>query len=101
MSDRIDAETAADIGLVDKLTEPEQLLDTARDYLTRLAATSAPAAIAETKRLVYRHQGTTYTQALREAEVSTNRFVTLPDAAEGAAALVEKRAPNFKRLGEE
>lgn len=101
MSDRIDAETAADIGLVDKLTEPEQLLDTARDYLTRLAATSAPAAIAETKRLVYRHQGTTYTQALREAEVSTNRFVTLPDAAEGAAALVEKRAPNFKRLGEQ
>jgi len=101
MSDRIDAETAADIGLVDKLTEPEQLLDTARDYLTRLAATSAPAAIAETKRLVYRHQGTTYTQALREAEVSTNRFVTLPDAAEGAAALIEKRAPNFKRLGEQ
>ena len=101
MSDRIDAETAADIGLVDKLTEPEQLLDTARDYLTRLAATSAPAAIAETKRLVYRHQGTTYTEALREAEVSTNRFVTLPDAAEGAAALIEKRAPNFKRLGEE
>lgn len=101
MSDRIDAETAANIGLVDRLCEPDQLLDTARDYITRLAATSAPAAIAETKRLVYRHQGTTYTEALREAEVSTNRFVTLPDAAEGAAALVEKRAPKFKRLGED
>lgn len=101
MSDRIDAETAANIGLVDKLTEPEQLLDTARDYISRLAATSSPAAIAETKRLIYRHQGTTYTQALREAEISTNRFLTLPDAGEGAAALIEKRAPNFKRLGEE
>lgn len=100
MSDRIDAVTAADIGLVDKLVEPDQLIDTARDYIARLAATSAPAAIAETKRLVYRHQGTNYLQALREAEESTNRFVTFPDAAEGAAALIEKRAPNFKRLGE-
>lgn len=100
MSDRIDAETAHSIGLVEHLADPDQLLDTARDYVTRLAQTSAPAAIAETKRLVYRHLGTNYTEALREAEVSQNRFVTSADAREGAAALLEKRAPKFKRLGE-
>jgi enoyl-CoA hydratase/carnithine racemase len=75
------------------------LLDTARDYVTRLAETSAPEAIAETKRLVYRHLGCNYTDALREAEISQNRFVASDDAREGAAALLEKRAPNFKRLG--
>lgn len=100
MSDRIDAETAHAIGLVEKLVESNGLLDAARDYVERLAATSAPAAIAETKRLVYAHLGTGYEQALREAEISQNRFVASPDAAEGAAALLEKRPPRFERLGE-
>jgi enoyl-CoA hydratase/carnithine racemase len=100
MSDKIDAEEALSLGLVDKLSAPEELVDTAREYVERLAVTSAPAAIAETKRLVYRHVGMDYLSALREAEVSQNRFVTSPDAAEGANALLEKRAPRFTRLGE-
>jgi enoyl-CoA hydratase/carnithine racemase len=100
MSDRIDAETALALGLVDRLTAPASLVSEACDYVKRLAGTSAPAAIAETKRLVYRHLGTGYVDALREAEVSQNAFVAAPDAAEGARALLEKRAPKFKRLGE-
>lgn len=100
MSDRIDAETALALGLVDRLTAPESLVDEACDYVKRLAGTSSPAAIAETKRLVYRHVGTGYVEALREAEVSQNAFVAAPDAAEGARALLEKRTPKFKRLGE-
>ncbi len=51
----------------------------------RLAETSAPAAMAETKRLVYRHLGGNYVQALQEADRAQLKFVTLPDAAEGAA----------------
>jgi enoyl-CoA hydratase/carnithine racemase len=99
MSDKIDAATALSIGLVEKVVEPEQLIDAARDYVKRLAVTSAPGAIAATKRLVYRHLGVGYLDALREAEVVQNEFVAAPDAAEGAQALLEKRAPSFKRLG--
>jgi enoyl-CoA hydratase/carnithine racemase len=99
-SDRIDAETAHGIGLVEKLAEPDQLIATAHDYVERLAESAAPAAIAETKRLVYRHLGTGYEEALREAEISQNAFVAGADAAEGAAALLEKRAPEFRRWGE-
>jgi enoyl-CoA hydratase/carnithine racemase len=99
MSDKIDAQTAHSLGLVEKLADPERLIDTARDYVERLAVTSAPAAIAATKKLVYRHLGTGYEDALREAEVVQNEFVAAPDASEGAAALIEKRAPKFKRLG--
>ncbi len=100
MSDRIDAATAREMGLVDRVVEPWDLLGAARRYLERLAETSPPAAIAETKRLVYRHLGTTYEQAVREAEISQNRFVTAPDAVEGARAFMEKRPPRFRRLGE-
>ena len=100
MSDRIGAEEARELGLVDKVFEPEHLLESACDYVRRLAETSPPGAIAETKRLVYRHVGTDYLTALREAEVAQNRQVVAPDAAEGARAFVEKRAPRFRRIGE-
>ena len=56
-SDRIDAAAACEIGLVDRVVEPDALIDSACDYVRQLAATSPPAAIAETKRLVYRHLG--------------------------------------------
>lgn len=99
MSDRISAEEARELGLVDRVFEPENLLQSACDYVRRLAETSPPGAIAETKRLVYRHVGTDYLTALREAEVAQNRHVMAPDAAEGARAYVEKRAPAFERIG--
>ncbi|MFU8815981.1 MAG: enoyl-CoA hydratase/isomerase family protein [Pseudomonadales bacterium] len=99
MSERIDAEEALSVGLVDRVTEPEALIDTACDYISRLAAAVPPAAMAETKRLVYRHLGSGYREALREAEESQNRFVVAPDAIEGARSFMEKRPPRFGRLG--
>ncbi len=98
-SERIDAEQARSLGLVDRLTDPDALVATARDYVIHLAATTSPAAIAETKRLVYRHLGLGYREALEEAEESQNRFVVAPDAVEGARAFMEKRPPRFARLG--
>jgi enoyl-CoA hydratase/carnithine racemase len=100
MSERIDAEEALAVGLVDRVTEPNALIDTACDYVSRLAATVPPAAMAETKRLVYRHLGTGYREALREAEQSQNRFVVSADAIEGARSFLEKRPPRFARLGQ-
>lgn len=99
MSDRIDAETARSIGLVDRVIADDELLDQACGYVRRLAETSPPAAIAETKRLLYRHLGMGYREALTEAEASQNAFVTRADAVEGARAFVEKRPPRFERLG--
>ncbi len=99
-NDRIDAETAHRIGLVEHLADPDALIDTAREHVQRIAASSAPAAIAETKRLVYAHLGTGYAQALREADEAQWKFVTAPDAQEGAKALIEKRPARFGRLGD-
>jgi enoyl-CoA hydratase/carnithine racemase len=98
-SERIDAVAAHAMGLVEKLCADDALLTTACDYVRRLAQTAAPAAIAETKRLVYRHLGCGYAQALQETDEAQLRFVGLPDAAEGAQALLARRAPRFARLG--
>jgi enoyl-CoA hydratase/carnithine racemase len=99
MSDRIDAATARELGLVERVFPADALVEAACDYVRRLAEASPPAAIAETKRLVYAHLGTDYVTALREAEASQNRFVTGADAIEGARAFLERRPPRFARLG--
>jgi enoyl-CoA hydratase/carnithine racemase len=99
-SDKISAEEAHSLGLVERVVEPDSLVDDAVAYIEKLAVTSAPAAIAETKRLVYGHLGKGFEEALREAEISQNEFVARDDAREGAMALIEKRVPAFQRLGD-
>jgi len=99
-SDKIDAQECLRLGLVDRVVPPDQLLDEAVGYIEKLAVTSAPAAMAATKRLIYDHLGVGFEQALREAETVQNEFVARPDANEGARALLEKRAPRFERLGQ-
>jgi enoyl-CoA hydratase/carnithine racemase len=98
-SDRIDAETAHRLGLVEHLVEPGELVDRACDYVRRIAASASPASVADTKRMVYRHCGVGYPEALREADRVQWAAVGRPDAAEGARALLERREPRFERLG--
>lgn len=95
---RIEAEEALRIGLVEHLTGADDLLDRATGYVAELARTSSPAAIADTKRLVYSHMGMGYPDALREANEVQWAAIARPDAAEGAQALLEKRTPRFPRL---
>ena len=100
-SDKVSAEDALEMGLADEVVEDGATYEAARSYIEKLAATVAPKAIAASKRLVYAHLGSSYVDALREAEAVQNEFVTAPDAVEGARAFVEKRPPSFERLGEE
>jgi enoyl-CoA hydratase/carnithine racemase len=100
-SRRIDAAEAHRLGLVQQVTEPDALLDTARAYVADLAANVSPASLADTKRLVYRHLGATYPDALREADEVQYASLDRVDAKEGVAALLEKRPPAFPRVGEE
>ncbi len=99
-SRRIDAAEAARIGLVEQLVEQgTDVVEAARAYVADLAANVSPAAIADTKAMVYAHLGLGYPEALRDAEEIQWAAVARADAAEGAMALLERRAPNFTRLG--
>ncbi|HEX9259308.1 MAG TPA: enoyl-CoA hydratase-related protein [Acidimicrobiales bacterium] len=98
-SRKIDAHEAHRLGLVQQLTEPDDLLAAARRYIVDLAENVSPASLADTKRLVYRHLGTGYDEALRETDEVQYAALDRIDAKEGAAALLEKRPPRFPRLG--
>lgn len=97
-SKRIDAAEALRIGLVEYLVEPAELVPAATRYVADLAATVSPAALADTKRMVYAHAGEGYTPALADADDTSWAAVARPDAREGARALLEKRAAKFARL---
>ena len=100
-SRRIDAAEAHRMGLVQHLCEPDDLLATARQYVVDLAEQVSPASLRDTKRLVYRHLGIGYEDALEETEVVQYEALDRIDAKEGSMALLEKRAPAFPRLGAE
>ncbi len=97
-SARIDAARAFELGLVERLVAPRNLIAAARAYVEDLAINVAPATLAETKRLVYAHIGCDLRSALEEAHEAQERFVAGADAREGAQALLEKRPPNFRRV---
>ena len=94
-----DAAEAQRVGLVQQVVEPEDLIPAARRYVTDLAENVSPASLADTKRLVYRHLGVGYEEALRETDEVQYAALDRVDAKEGAAALLEKRPPSFPRLG--
>ncbi|MBP2367808.1 enoyl-CoA hydratase/isomerase family protein [Pseudonocardia parietis] len=90
--ERVDAATAMQIGLVQKVVPAAELMDTAHRMAGRIAG-MAPLALATGKNLVNRgvDRG--------EWDHSTAALTTLhgtADAAEGIAAFVGKRAPRFE-----
>ena len=99
-SRQVGADEALRIGLVEDVVPADDLLARARRYIVRLAEVASPASLRDTKRLVYDHLGLGYPAALREADRAQWEAIARPDAAEGAASLIERRPPNFGRLGD-
>ena len=98
-SRKIGADEALRIGLVEDVVPADELLDHAKRYVQDLAATVSPASLRDTKAMVYRHLGIGYPEALRDAEPIQWRAVESFDATEGVMSYLERRPPNFERLG--
>jgi enoyl-CoA hydratase/carnithine racemase len=98
-SRKIDAQQAYATGLVEYLVEDDALLGTAQDYVRDLALNVSPASLRDTKRLVYDNLGIEYGPALRQAHALQEASLTRADAVEGVQSFVERRPPNFDRLG--
>lgn len=95
----VPAAEALAIGLADRMTEPDALLDTAVDYIRNLAETTSPEALRVVKTLVHDHLHTPWPQAAVEADEAMQVAVAGPDFKEGVASYLEKRAPRFGRVG--
>ena len=92
---RLSAERAYQLGLVDELVEPEDLLTTAQAIARDIAANS-PHAVSLSQQAIWASLEMPYTQAMEYGFGLVKNQWQHPDFLEGARAFAEKRAPNWK-----
>ncbi|MCP9629042.1 enoyl-CoA hydratase-related protein [Rhodopseudomonas palustris] len=90
----IDAPQARDIGLITRVVPDAELLDQAWT-LARTLAAGAPAALANTKRLLWNGLGEGVEAAMPEENHAQEILSGMADAREGLSAVIEKRSPKF------
>lgn len=94
------AEEAAEIGLVQAVTAPDDLLETAVSYATDLGRFSAPASMKIMKYQVWNHLDMSIDDALAESNRLMAESLTRPDFKEGVQSFLEKRDPDFSPVGD-
>lgn len=94
VGDRVDAQRAYDMGLVNKVVPHDQLMDEAMRWAERLAR-NAPQAMAATKEMAVRSQTISFSDALRMGEAFRKLAGGSDDAREGIRAFREKRDPDY------
>ena len=91
----MDCDEAEQMGLLHAVTEPEALMERARDKARQIAG-NAPMAVQLTRRACYAAQHMTLDQALEAAATYQGIAQNTSDHAEGVEAMVAKRPPRFE-----
>ena len=91
----IQSDEAKALGLVNFVSEPDQLLDEARAYAYDMAAKCSPQSLAIMKRQVLAADGQSLPEAVTQAGEIMNWSVRKPDFKEGVASYLAKRPPEF------
>jgi enoyl-CoA hydratase/carnithine racemase len=89
------ADEALELGLVNAVVEPAELLAHTYDYARTLAHEVSPGSLAATKRQIALDLHRGVGDAVEESGRRLAQMVTEPTFAEGVAALTQKRPPNF------
>jgi enoyl-CoA hydratase/carnithine racemase len=95
------AEEAAAMGLINRVVEPEDLLETTYGYARELIANVSPASMRASKRQIYADLHSDVGASVRESERLLNQMMTEADYREGVRAFVGKRRPEFGPLADE
>jgi len=98
-SRKVTGEEAAAMGLVNKALPKEEVLSHSQAYVRDLAARVSPTSLSIMKRQVYEQLTASLGPSEREARELMVESFGRPDFKEGVASFVEKRPPNFQRLG--
>ncbi|TAK79965.1 MAG: enoyl-CoA hydratase [Betaproteobacteria bacterium] len=91
---------AYELGLANKVTKAETLLEETMAYARDLVANCSPRSMAVIKRQVYADLETDLSSALKNAFRLEERSYTWPDFPEGVASFVERRPPRFEALAD-
>jgi 2-(1,2-epoxy-1,2-dihydrophenyl)acetyl-CoA isomerase len=91
----VSAEECLELGIVSKLSEPEDLMNDVL-AMAKTFAEGPPIAIRLAKRAMYRNVDSSLQEALEFETFAQNVAAATRDAKEGIAAFVEKRDPKFK-----
>jgi enoyl-CoA hydratase/carnithine racemase len=86
-------EEAAALGLVNRVVEPEKLLEATLAYAREVAVNCSPASMASMKRQVYADLTCGLPDALTEANRLMVESFSAPDFVEGVASFLERREP--------
>ncbi len=92
--DPLSAERALEIGLVHKVVEPDELLDTARAMAERICR-NGPLAVRACKSAAVRGMQTSLEEGLRIEQLYFERLAYTDDMQEGVAAFNERRTAEF------
>jgi len=94
LADRVNAERAREVGLINKIVPADQLMAEAEKIVKRLAELS-PKAVQGMKELMVRGSSLDYTAIDQLTEIVQNRVMNSEDRKEGGRAFVEKRAAHW------
>lgn len=90
------AEEARELGLIDRIYPPEELMDATLTYARELAERCAPVSVAIAKRLLWRHLSEPSPARAKAREDALLHWAgNQPDAAEGVKSFLEKRTPEW------
>jgi len=95
-----DAAEALQLGVVNRVYEPTDLLAETLAYARDIAVNVAPSSAATMKEQLRRIDGQTYAEAVADAHRYMYESLRGPDSREGIGAFVERRDPAFLPLGE-
>ena len=98
---KFDGREAMQLGVVNRVVAPEDLLKEAQEYIKSLAATCSPTSLMHMKQQVYRHLMQPLGEAMQETGQLMDASVKRPDFEEGIASFVERRPPKFARVTSE
>jgi enoyl-CoA hydratase/carnithine racemase len=96
---KVDAREAERMGLVNKVVEHDALLDHARAWIVEVAESCSPTSISVMKRQLWKDASAELGPAHDEAVRLMLESFERPDFSEGVQSFLDRRAPQFRRVG--